>query len=123
MIRAAVVFSLSALIGTAVSAQDYVSADGAMMRGLDKVNGETQDLDIATGGSAIFGDLRVRLGGCRYPADNPSGEAFAFVTIEKVPSQEQVFEGWMMASAPALNALDHPRYDVWALRCKTPAAE
>ncbi|MDA9980314.1 DUF2155 domain-containing protein, partial [Yoonia sp.] len=29
------------------------------------------------------------------------------------------FAGWMLASAPALNAMDHPRYDVWALRCIT----
>ncbi|MEC8294787.1 MAG: DUF2155 domain-containing protein, partial [Pseudomonadota bacterium] len=34
-----------------------------------------------------------------------------------------MFRGWMMASAPALNALDHARYDVWPLRCNTPAAE
>ncbi|MGB0800115.1 MAG: DUF2155 domain-containing protein, partial [Planktomarina sp.] len=27
--------------------------------------------------------------------------------------------GWMVASSPALNALEHPRYDIWVLRCKT----
>ena len=26
----------------------------------------------------------------------------------------------MMASSPALSALEHPRYDVWVLRCVTP---
>jgi len=25
----------------------------------------------------------------------------------------------MIASSPALNALDHPRYDVWVMRCTT----
>jgi hypothetical protein len=34
-----------------------------------------------------------------------------------------VFSGWMIASSPALNAMDHPRYDVWLLRCQTEAAE
>ena len=29
------------------------------------------------------------------------------------------FAGWMIADSPALNALDHPRYDVWVLRCIT----
>jgi hypothetical protein len=28
-----------------------------------------------------------------------------------------VFQGWLIGSAPALHALDHPRYDVWVLRC------
>jgi hypothetical protein len=26
----------------------------------------------------------------------------------------------MVASSPALSALDHPRYDVWVLRCDYP---
>lgn len=26
----------------------------------------------------------------------------------------------MTASSPALSALDHPRYDVWVLRCDVP---
>ncbi|MGB0439332.1 MAG: DUF2155 domain-containing protein [Paracoccaceae bacterium] len=30
-----------------------------------------------------------------------------------------VFEGWIIASSPALNAMDHARYDVWVLRCNT----
>lgn len=30
-----------------------------------------------------------------------------------------IFRGWMFASAPALNALEHPVYDVWVIDCKT----
>ena len=29
----------------------------------------------------------------------------------------QVFSGWMFASSPALNPLEHPVYDVWVLSC------
>ena len=32
---------------------------------------------------------------------------------------ERLFDGWMIASSPALNALDHPRYDVWVIGCDT----
>ena len=28
-----------------------------------------------------------------------------------------LFSGWMLASSPALNALEHPVYDVWVLDC------
>jgi hypothetical protein len=48
-----------------------------------------------------------------------SPDAFALVQIKDWPRDETLFEGWMMASSPALNALEHPRYDVWVLRCKT----
>ena len=30
------------------------------------------------------------------------------------------FQGWMLASSPALNPLDHPLYDVWVLECIVP---
>lgn len=30
-----------------------------------------------------------------------------------------IFSGWMFASSPALNGVDHPVYDVWAIDCKT----
>jgi len=32
---------------------------------------------------------------------------------------ENIFRGWMFASSPALNSLEHPVYDVWVIDCKT----
>ena len=32
-----------------------------------------------------------------------------------------IFRGWMYASSPALNALEHGVYDVWVIDCKTSA--
>ena len=29
-----------------------------------------------------------------------------------------LFDGWMVASSPALSALDDARYDVWVLGCQ-----
>ncbi len=33
-------------------------------------------------------------------------------------SQPALFRGWMFASSPSLNALEHPVYDVWVIDCK-----
>ena len=55
---------------------------------------------------------------CRYPAEDPASDAFAFLQITDMRGEEQVFQGWMIASSPALNALDHPRYDVWVMSCR-----
>lgn len=30
----------------------------------------------------------------------------------------RLFTGWMFASSPAINALEHPVYDVWVIDCK-----
>lgn len=99
------------------------SGTGAVLRGLDKVNGHVEDFDIATGQTIQVFGLDVALGDCRYPADNPTGDAFAYLTVWETGKNDQIFDGWMVASSPALNALDHRRYDVWVLRCTTSAPD
>ena len=91
----------------------------AFVRGLDKLSGTVEDLEIAPGQTLPFGKLQVTLWECRYPADNPSGDAYAYLEIRSPGEEMPVFEGWMIASSPALNAIDHSRYDLWVLRCKT----
>ncbi len=93
------------------------SAPGALLRGLDKVSGEVSDLRLEVGQTVRLGRLDVTLGDCRYPADDPAGDAFAYLTIRSDALEEPAFMGWMIASSPALSALDHPRYDVWVMRC------
>lgn len=104
-----------------VLAQDVQTAtgNGAVLRVLDKINGEVMDLDLPNGTGGAAWRMQVELGECRYPVGNPSGDAFAFVTLRHEGTAEPLFRGWMIASAPALNALDHPRYDVWVIRCTT----
>lgn len=100
-------------------AQQVTKGTGAKLRWLDKVNGEITDMDLINGGIYEIGRLKVHLRECRYPTDNKSGDAFAFVTIAEEDADAPVFEGWMVASSPALNPLEHPRYDVWVMRCQT----
>lgn len=120
MIRAILALVLSVGLSGAASAQMRVESGlGAVLRGLDKVNGETVDVEIPWGGTVDVFGLSVNLRDCRYPQENPTGDAFAQLTITDRVSDLVVFNGWMIASAPALNALDHNRYDVWVLRCST----
>lgn len=105
------------LAGTAPAEEPAATGTGAVLRALDKVDGRTMDAEIATGGRAPMFGLVVEMAECRYPADNPTGDAYAYLVIRAAGSEEAVFAGWMIASSPALNALDHPRYDVWLLRC------
>lgn len=87
------------------------------MRVLDKVTGEVTDVTVQAGGNSQIGLLNVQMNECRYPSNNPNGDAFVDVAITYRSAEEPIFKGWLIASAPALHALDHPRYDVWALRC------
>ena len=94
------------------------SGSEAVLRALDKVSGEVSEIPLAVGGTVDHGRLRISLTACRFPAENPASDAFAFLQITDMRGGEQVFQGWMIASSPALNALDHPRYDVWVMSCR-----
>lgn len=98
--------------------ETVVSAAGAQIRVLDKLTGKVEDLDITTGQSARFGRMVVFLGDCRSPKGNPSGDAYAYVLVKVDGMEEAAFSGWMVSSSPALNAMDHQRYDLWPLACK-----
>ncbi|MEM6727712.1 MAG: DUF2155 domain-containing protein [Pseudomonadota bacterium] len=102
-----------------LQAQEASLANGATIRLLDRITGQLADVDIFVGQTARLGQIDIDLEECRYPTGNPSGDAFAFLDIEDRTTEEPVFAGWMIASSPALNALDHPRYDVWVIRCRT----
>jgi hypothetical protein len=110
---------VAVLVAAPVAAQEVASAQGAVLRGLDKVSGVTTDIEIRSGASTEFGRLTITLGDCRYPVGDPSSNAFAEMSIADRASGNTLFSGWMIAASPALSALDNPRYDVWVLRCMT----
>lgn len=98
---------------------EVMTARGGELRVLDKLTGEVTDLTLQSGETGTLGFLAVTLVECRYPVDNPSSDAFVQLRVIDRKKDAPLFTGWMLASAPALNAMDHPRYDVWALRCIT----
>ena len=125
---APLVFGLIGVVSSSSLAQDQMQVQlqdpgqvgsGAALRAMDKVSGDVVDFELVPMQTHQLGRLEVALGECRYPAGNPAGDAFAYLVIRDAGAEAAVFEGWMIASSPALNALDHARYDVWVLRCIT----
>jgi len=106
-------------LNASASQTDVTSGTGGDLRVLDKLTGAVVDLSLGNGDVAQLASLSVSMVDCRYPTDNPAGDAFSYVEVFDRNENESLFAGWMLASAPALNAMDHPRYDVWALRCST----
>ena len=107
------------LLAAPVAAQTVASGNGGVIRVLDRLTGDVTDLTIRTGETQNIGALSIMLGDCRYPVENVAGDGFGQLVIHFRDSVTPIFSGWMLASSPALNALDHPRYDVWVLRCTT----
>ena len=114
MLSVACVMSAPTLAQQAVS-----SGTGAELRVLDKVSGQSSNYDLASGEKIQIGQLTIALRACRYPEGAPSNDAFAYLEVSETETADTIFAGWMIASSPALNAMEHSRYDVWVLRCKT----
>lgn len=97
-------------------AGEVIDAPGAVLRGLDKMSSQTTDLTVRDGETVPYGSLLITVSDCRSPQNDPASNAYAHVAV-KDGAGASLFDGWMIASSPALSALDHPRYDVWVLRC------
>lgn len=98
-------------------------APGGVLRWLDKLSGDTEDLVLGSGEVVERGQLTIKLDECRYPANDPASDAFAHLTVMDNRAGAMAFDGWMIASSPALSAMDHARYDVWVLQCDLPGLD
>ncbi len=96
----------------------------AVLQGLDKVTARISVVEAPVGAVARFGTLEITARACaKRPPEEPP-ETTAFLEIRDLrPGQPpmRLFTGWMFASSPALNALEHPVYDVWVIDCRVPA--
>jgi len=109
-----------------------IIGDTVILRTLDKVTAITKDFDVKIGESLKFGTLTVDTKHCEIKPPEFIPETFAFLQIfeppqlrpkerEKLatePEPIKLFSGWMLASKPAISALDHAVYDVWVIGCK-----
>ncbi|MCR4376482.1 MAG: DUF2155 domain-containing protein [Rhodospirillales bacterium] len=113
---AALIVSLAA--ASAAKAEPYSTV---VLQGLDKVTARVTTLRVQLGETVHFGTLEIIARHCdkRPPEETP--ESAAFLDVWEVRPGEaamDLFRGWMFASSPALNALEHPVYDVWVLDCE-----
>src|SRR4051812_8914344 len=94
----------------------------AVLQGLDKVTARVSRFEAPVGAPVRFGTLEIVVRVCnKRPPEEPP-ESAAFLDISELRPGEpaaQRFSGWMFASSPGLNGLEHPVYDVWVLDCRT----
>jgi hypothetical protein len=105
--------------------------DVAVLQALDKVTAETVRFEAAVGRPVRYKTLIFTVRACEHSAaDEPSEDSAAYVEVLSQPRAEpgrpvlppkQAFKGWMYASSPGLNPLEHPVYDAWLIACRTAA--
>lgn len=113
-------FLFSLVLAPAVQAENLVGS-AVVLRTLDKVTARTLDLTIDIDSTVAFGTLKITARKClkRPPEETPETSTFLEISENQIDEDPRtLFMGWMFASSPALNALEHPVYDVWVIDCK-----
>ena len=106
-------------------ANEWLIGNVGVFQGLDKITARIKTFEIQVGIPKKFGILDIDLQKCVYslPLDEP--ESIAYIKVldksEKysvTKDKLSIFEGWIFASSPALNAMEHPVYDVSLISCR-----
>ncbi len=101
-------------------------AVGVVLGGLDKVAARIAKFEVNLKQQVFYNTLIITAQMCKTRPPEEPPESAAFLEIQERKSDgttQKIFSGWMFASSPALNALEHPVYDVWVISCKTVPAQ
>lgn len=100
----------------------------AVVQAVDKVTAETMRFEVEVGGRPVrFNQsLIFTARACEVAAPGERApEAAAYLEVSLQPrgaarptEARQIFRGWMFASSPGINGLEHPVYDAWVVGCK-----
>lgn len=93
----------------------------AAFAGLDKITARVTTFDVYVDETVQFGALQITPRACYTRPSNQVQRTSAFVEVDQVSLQgtvKRIFTGWIFADSPALNAIDHPVYDIWLKDCK-----
>jgi hypothetical protein len=94
------------------------------VKALDKITGKAIILAAPLNKPVKFATLTITARTCYSTPASETPETSAFLQIDDDrpdQSHTRAFSGWMYASSPGLNSLQHPLYDVWVISCITNA--
>lgn len=88
---------------------------------LHKVTAKVQQIQLLSGQEYAIGDMSLTMHDCvsTPPEEPPETKAFLQISEFKAGRDKSLFNGWMFASSPGINPMDHPVFDIWPLACKT----
>ena len=108
-----------------LTANEWLTGDIGVFQGLDKITARIKTFEIKVGMPKKFGILDIDLQKCIFSKPLEKPESIAYIKVldksdkySVTKDKTSIFEGWIFASSPALNAMEHPVYDVSLISCK-----
>ncbi len=112
---------VAASLMAAPAAAETISNPIAAFSGLDKITGRITNFDVYINETVQFGALQITPRVCYTRPPTETQRTSVFLEVDQVSLKggtQRVFTGWMFADSPALNAIDHPVYDIWLVDCR-----
>ena len=93
----------------------------AVLTILDKVNSQSDIVEIEVGREYRFKNLSIKILKCNNSKFDDDPEVTAYMqirdTIIKDDNKVFIFNDWTFASSPSIRPFDHPVYDIWLKKC------
>ena len=116
-----VFFSYYLLMINSLSENNTRTENYAVLTILDKVNSQSDILEIEVGNEYKFKNLSINILKCNNSKfdDDPEVTAYMQVrdTVNKDENKVFIFNDWTFASSPSIRPFDHPVYDIWLKKC------
>ena len=93
----------------------------AVLTILDKVNSQSDIIEIKVGKEYKFKNLSINILNCNNSKFDDDPEVIAYMqvrdTVNKDENKVFIFNDWTFASSPSIRPFDHPVYDIWLKKC------
>ena len=114
-------FSYYLLMINSLSENNTRTENYAVLTILDKVNSQSDIIEIEVGKEYKFKNLSINILKCNNSKfdDDPEVTAYMQVrdTVNKDDNKVFIFNDWTFASSPSIRPFDHPVYDIWLKKC------
>ena len=116
-----VFFSYNLLMINSLSENNTRTENYAVLTILDKVNSQSEIIEIEVGKEYKFKNLSINILKCNNSKFDDDPEVIAYMqvrdTVNKDENKVFIFNDWTFASSPSIRPFDHPVYDIWLKKC------
>ena len=93
----------------------------AVLTILDKVNSQSEIIEIEVGREYKFKNLSINILKCNNSKFDDDPEVTAYMQVRDTINRDEnkvfIFNDWTFASSPSIRPFDHPVYDIWLKKC------
>ncbi len=114
-------FTYYLLMTNSLSENQPKTENFAVLTILDKVNSQSDIVEVEVGTEYRFKNLSINILKCNNSKFDDDPEVTAYMQVRDIVNKDEnkvfIFNDWTFASSPSIRPFDHPVYDIWLKKC------